>query len=623
MSNILKKINQLENDGKVNEAITLLHNELLKDPKNTPYQVELGNLYAINEDFEEASGCFRKAINVFKDNQDLKDALCFCLNKLGIKAFDQYNFEQATFYFEELFSYEDKNSEYLYNYGNALFHLNQFNKALIIYKKALSFTSYEDADLYNNLANTYRRLSNYKEAKKYYTKSLDIKFNNHTFIQLLHLKQKLCEWDTYEDDLKTLQKILANQDYNFPPFPMLSIPNINPREHLEIANQWNHTAPIKEINQKRQKSSNRRIKICYLSSDFKNHPLYSLFYDLLESHDLSKFEVFLLYSGDNDESIEYKKFKSLTKNFFEIKNKSDHEIIVILKNKGIDILVDLSGFTQNSRSQIIKYRPALIHINWLGYPGTLGFYQNRSLCDYIFADEFIIPPEQEKFYSEKIIKLKPNYQPNNRSKQTGTKTKLEKVNFHLPENKFIFASFNQNIKLTKEIFYTWLEILKKCKTSILWILENSDIAKDNLLKEAHKENIDPKRIVFADYVEKEIHYQRIAFADVMLDTFPYGAHTTASDMLFNNIPIVTIYKDTFPSRVCASILNSIQCNELIAKTIAEYIEIALQLYDRKEFYKELTDKIKKNKRILFEPENYVKNIENIYTNLLATHKVSN
>ena len=618
MDNFLKKINQLENEGKVNEAITLVKSELLKNPKNTPYQVELGNLYAINEDFEEASGYFRKAINVFRNNEDIKNALCFCLNQLGIKALDQHNFDQAILYFEELLSYENHNSEYLYNYGNALFRTNQFNQALSAYMKSLSFASNPDADLLNNLANTCRRLNKFEEAKKYYKKSLDIKFNNHTFVQLLHLKQKICDWDTYEDDLKKIKSILANKDYNFPPFPMLSIPDISLKEHLEIANQSNHLTPIKNINIKKFLSSDSRKKICYLSSDFRNHPLYSLLYDLLKSHNLLKFEIFLLYSGDNEESIEYQKFKSLTKNFIEIKNKSDHEIVSLLKNKSIDILIDLSGFTQNSRSHIIKYRPASIHINWLGYPGTLGFYQNKSLCDYIFADEFIIPPEQEQFYSEKIINLKPNYQPNNRLRQKENDCSLKKIDCNLPEDKFIFASFNQNIKLTKEIFFTWLEILKKCENSILWILENSDIAKENLLKEAQKENIDAKRIVFADYVQKQTHYQRIAFANVMLDTFPYGAHTTATDMLFNNIPIVTISGNTFASRVCASILHSIDCMDLVAKNKKEYKEIAIKLYEMKDFYKEVSNRVKKNKTILFEPETFVKNVEKIYLDLLAT-----
>ena len=361
-----------------------------------------------------------------------------------------------------------------------------------------------DEDLFNNLGNAYQKINNLDEAKRCFEKSYDLKPNDNALIQLIHLNQKLNDWNDFDTLMDKVYNRLNHQpiNFSFPPFPMLSLPGITNEQYLKIANQWNTRIRLSRKSKENHSVRKGKIKVAYMSADFRQHPLYHLVHDCLSHHDKDKFEISLLYNGLEEKTEEYKNFSSLPYNFINTYELSDECLIDLITSNHIDILIDLSGFTKNSRSTILAYHPAPIQINWLGYPSTLGSHNEKSLCDYVVADQHIIPQGNEMYFTEEVIFLKPTYQPNNRQRPL---IQIDKKKFNLPENQFIWACFNQNLKITKNIFDTWIDILKKCQNSVLWLLVNNHVAVNNIRIYLHENHIQSERVIFAEYISISEH----------------------------------------------------------------------------------------------------------------------
>jgi predicted O-linked N-acetylglucosamine transferase (SPINDLY family) len=276
--------------------------------------------------------------------------------------------------------------------------------------------------------------------------------------------------------------------------------------------------------------------------------------------------------------------------FHEVKNKTDEEIVLLARALEIDIAFDLKGCTQGCRPRIFALRAAPIQINYLGYPGSMGV----DYMDYLVADNAIIPQELAKFYKEKIILLPESYQCNTfmSSDDLILSTKLSEG---VPQDKFIFCSFNNNYKITPSIFNAWMEILLACPDSALWLLEDNAIAAENLKTSAEKAGVSSNRLIFAKRVPLIEHLSRHKLAHLFLDTFPCSAHTTASDALRMDLPIVSYAGKSFASRVCTSLLRSVDSTYATPSTLEEYVQMACNHYN-----KYTNQKYRKNK---FNPSN--------------------
>ena len=282
------------------------------------------------------------------------------------------------------------------------------------------------------------------------------------------------------------------------------------------------------------------------------------------------------------------------------------------KKIGLDIAIDLCGYTALNRAEIFSNKLASVQINFLGYPGTMG----AEHIDYILADEDIIP-ENEKNFSEDVIYLPNCYQPNTEFKNT-TKDNLRKADYNLPENKIVYCNFGPSYKITPEIFDLWMDILKEVPNSILWLLETNISTSKNIIKEAIKRNISEKRILFGKYLPHEQHLKRISLGDIFLDTYPYNAHTTASDSIRVGVPIITLKGRCFASRVCSSILKQVKMEELITESYVDFKDKAINLGKNEQKLINIKDQIKKNSlnSSLFKPEEFTKNLERIYMRLI-------
>lgn len=314
-----------------------------------------------------------------------------------------------------------------------------------------------------------------------------------------------------------------------------------------------------------------KLRIGYFSNDFHNHATMKLMVEALEATDRSRFET-TAYSYDGmPDNAERQRARAAFDRFEEVAALDEAEIAARMRQDGIHILVDLKGYTGGSRLGLLKYRPAPIQVNWLGYPGTYGMAE----ADYIIADRFIIPAGAEGGYSEAVVRLPDCYQPNRRSRDVvGIPGRAE---VGLPETGFVFASFNHLYKVGSDLFAAWMDILKAVPGSVLWLLSKDEAIGERLKARAEGHGVDPARLVFAPVLDNDWHLARYGLVDLALDTFPVGSHTTASDALWMGAPLLALAGRSFVSRVSGSIVKAAGLEQLIATSMDEYKAKAIAL----------------------------------------------
>jgi predicted O-linked N-acetylglucosamine transferase (SPINDLY family) len=330
---------------------------------------------------------------------------------------------------------------------------------------------------------------------------------------------------------------------------------------------------------------------------------------MFEHHDKTQFEITAISIGPDDASALRDRLEDAFDEFFDGSLLSDDEIARWIKQKEIDILIDLNGFTQNARTGIFARRPAPIQVNYLGFPGTMG----ASYIDYLFADATLVPQSHQQDYSEKIVYLPNSYQVNDRKRAISERA-LTREDMGLKDNSFVFCCFNNNFKIAPETFDRWSRVLRQVDGSVLWLLESNATAAGNLRKEARGKGLDPDRLIFAPLVPLPDHLARHRCADLFLDTLPYNAHTTASDALWSGLPVLTQIGETFAGRVAASLLIAIGLPELITSTPQAYEELAIELATNPKKLAAIKCKLASNRLTtpLFDTHLFTRHIEKAY-----------
>jgi len=317
--------------------------------------------------------------------------------------------------------------------------------------------------------------------------------------------------------------------------------------------------------------TDRRMRIGYVSSDLRDHAIGYLMAEVLELHDRSKVEVFAYYCGPPSDSPHAKRNQAAVEHWVDIRDMSDEAATARIAADGIDVLIDVNGLTKDARTGVFARRAAPIQVNWLGFPGSMGSpYHN-----YIIADDWIIPPESELYYSEKVVRL-PCYQANDR-RRVVSDHKSNRADVGLPPDGVVFCCFNGSQKISRFTFDRWMEILKRTPGSALWLLDTANETNERLRDEAEARGVARERIVFAAKLANPYHMARYELADLFLDTSPYGAHTTASDALWMGVPVLTLSGRSFASRVCGSLVRSAGLPELVCDTPAAFVELAVAL----------------------------------------------
>jgi predicted O-linked N-acetylglucosamine transferase (SPINDLY family) len=367
----------------------------------------------------------------------------------------------------------------------------------------------------------------------------------------------------------------------------------NPKVHFQQIKKF---PPIRKKNSQLTTSPHtnlkcRRLRIGYLSSDLRDHPVMRLISGIFRTHDQSSFEIFVYSHGPNDDNKEVNDINNYIENFHDVFNRSDVEVISLIGSHNLDILIDLNGCTAGQRPAIFAERLAPTQIHYLGFPSTIG----GNVFDYIIADSTVIPKSERMFYSEKIIFLPHTYFPrDDKNHIISNNTTTSRADVGLPDHAFVFCCFNNNYKITSVEFNIWMRAILAVENSVLWLIKSNEIAKNNLCVEAEKRGVDPSRIVFADKVPNAEHLARHRHADLFIDTFNYNAHTTASDALFAGLPVVTKQGRQFSARVASSLLNAAHLPELITTSESDYESLIINLALHPEKLKIIRDKLKNN-----------------------------
>jgi predicted O-linked N-acetylglucosamine transferase (SPINDLY family) len=537
---------------------------------------------------------------------------------------DQGDLDGAVACYRRALELKPDHAEGHINLGVALSDQGKLAEAVACYRRALELKP-DFAEAYNNLGGAFKEQGKLDEAAACYRRALELKPDYTASLgSLVYVLQHLCCWE----DLKVLsQRVIGGVDRDadggmappVSPFFFLALPTITTAEQqLRCARRWldRQRRAISGLGcnlaHSRASDLKSKITIGYLSADFHCHATAYLIAELFEKHDRRRFEVFGYSYGADDGSPMRRRLVKAFDRFSDLKDASFVESAERITADGVDILVDLKGYTKDARTEIVSLRPAPIQVNYLGYPGTMGI----SFVDYILVDDFVVPPEQQPFFAEKLVHLPGCYQVNDSQREISPHVP-SRAECGLPEKGFVFCSFNSTYKITPEMFDVWMGLLKAVAGSVLWLFEGNRFAPGNLRREAEARGVAAERLVFAPRYALPGHLARHRLADLFLDTFPVNAHTTASDALWAGCPLLTLAGETFVSRVAGSLLRAVGMPELITRSLDEYYSLALQLARDAAYLGGLRSRLAANRKTsrLFDAGQFALNLEKAYVTM--------
>jgi len=423
----------------------------------------------------------------------------------------------------------------------------------------------------NNQGRLLETLRRYPEAEACLVQSLGWQPRQPDVVQhYVHLRQKQCKWPTHQ----TVGEVTAHQLLTGTSLLAMMSASDDPALQLLAAQRFCYekvAKPPAVALHTRMPPRSGRIKIGYLSGDLHTHAVGLLTPELYELHDRSKFEVYAFCWTPESNTPQRRRILAAMDHHVRLSGVDDETAAKLIAQAGIDVLVDLQGLTSGARPGILGHRAAPVQVSYLGLPGTSAL----PGVDWILADRFVLPESELAYYSERPIYLPHCYQVSDRQREVADKP--QRATYGLPEDAFVYCSFNNNFKFTPEMFRAWMRILKAVPASVLWLLADNDTARENMLAEADAAGVARERLVFAPRVSPAEYLARFQLADLVLDTFPYNAGTTASDALWMGVPIVTRAGRSYISRMAGSLLNAVGLPELVTDSLPDYEKLAVAI----------------------------------------------
>ena len=459
----------------------------------------------------------------------------------------------------------------------------------------------------NNLGRLEEIEKHFEEAEAWMKQSLlqDPKQPN-TITHWVHLRQKQCKWPAYQPFKGLTKEDMVNSTSAL---AMLSATG-DPKLQLNAAQRFIKEKVISDVARlsPAEGYSHERLRIGYLSSDFCAHAVSILTAELYELHDRQKVEVYAFSWSREDGTPMRKRVVDAMDHYIRIDSMSDPEAAACIRSHEIDILVDLQGLTSGARPNIIAFHPAPVQITYIGFPGTTA----QPGIDYVLADKFIIPEELTPYFTEKPLYMPNCFQINDRQRKIGPCP--SRSDCGLPESAFVFCSFNNNFKITPEVFDSWMKILKQVPDSVLWLVSDHNIVRTNLWKVAEMYGISKDRVIFAERVVPDQYLARYQVADLFLDTPTFNAGTTGSDALWAGLPILTCPGKTFASRMAGSLLMAVDLPELIADSVTDYEKKAVAYANNRPRIAEIKKKLEDERltNSLFNSPQFVRDLEMLY-----------
>jgi protein O-GlcNAc transferase len=507
------------------------------------------------------------------------------------------------------------------NLGLLLGQVLQLDAAMVSLNKAIALRP-DYAEALRNRGDVLVALKQYMAALASYDQAMRLK-PDFPYLRggRRHTAMYVCDWSDLESDVDALANEIEGDAKVAPPFSVLALldsarlqqraAQIWVREQYPAENRLPNILPY---------PASDKIRLGYFSGDFREHPVALLAAEFLEEHDRSRYEVVAFSFGPKTQDDVRKRLERAFDRFIDARDMSDEDVVMMSRGLNIDIAVDLAGHTGYSRTRVFAMRAAPIQISYLGYPGTTG----ADYMDYLIGDRVVIPEEQRRHYTEKIVYLPNSFLPHDSSRAIAT-TIFTRKDLGLPPTGFVFCCFNNNYKITPRTFASWMRILTRAENSVLWLSQNEPTAASNLRREASRRGVAGERLIFADRVSSmSIHLARQRVADLFLDTLPYNAHATALDALWAGLPVLTCVGEGFASRVAASLLCAIEMPELITKTMTQYENTAVHLAENPEYLDEIKQKLARNrlKAHLFDTKSFTRHLEAAYANIYERYRAN-
>ena len=632
--------NALSELGRYEEAISYFEKATELTPDDPQARNNLGNALFKLHRSDEAIAAYRKAIDLAPDYAKAH-------SNLGAALVERNRYEEAVTSCQTALAIDPNHANAHINLGLAYHGLYRFDEAIACYQKALAIAP-ESAETHTNIGLTQQRQKRLEEAIASHRGAIALRPGlAHAHLNLAFTLQSLkrheeaidcfkrvlaiepdhkyaiggllqselasCRWDDFSARIGALEKLVREGSSVAEPFVLLAVSQ-NPEEQKLCAERfvadkvrW-RPAPLWRGEQYRH----RKIRVAYLSADFREHPVAYCIQELFGLHDRSRFEIFGVSFGADDGSEMRSRLMSSFDRSFDVRTKDDSQVASLVRELEADIAIDLMGHTSESRPGIFALRPAPVQAAYLGFAGTTG----SEFIDYLIADRFVIPEEDRRHYREQVVYLPDTFMVNH-SSRVMAEPAPRRAHAGLPEDGFVFCCLGNNYKITPEVFDVWMRLLRKVEDGVLWLSLDNPAVENNLRKESLIRGVDPARLIFAPFVKRiEEHYARYRLADLYLDT-AYNGHVTTADALWAGLPVLTRAGGSFAGRVAGSLLHAVGLPELVTYGLDEYEAMALKLARDRRLLESLRARLERSKRSapLFDADRFRRHIESAFTTM--------
>jgi predicted O-linked N-acetylglucosamine transferase (SPINDLY family) len=640
--------------GRAEDAVSSFERAIEARPKYAKAHHNLGTALRQRGELAAAVASFREALR-------LEPFYAKALNGLGVALRELGEHPEALDALGRALELKPDYAEAALNQGVALAELTRYQDALRSFRRALALrpgytkaligqgaafersrncaaavesyseavrTAPDSADAHFNLGNALRATGALAEACRAFETALELDPDHGAArANRLDARSELCDWRERDRDVEWLQEATrtALEAGEPPPLSASAAHRVVPStaaEQLAIARDaaerlQRRLSHVREgLAFDHGVREKQRLRLGYLSCDFRHNAVGHLTQGLFGRHDRTRFEVLAYSYGPDDGSAYRRRFEADADRFVDIAALSDEQAARRIHEDGVDVLVDLVGCAGNGRMEIAALRPAPLQVHFLGFPATTG----APFIDYFVSDTVVTPPEEQRSFQERLVLLPDCYQVND-SEQPIAEGPPARAGCGLPEPGFVYCCFNANYKIIPSVFDIWMRLLRRVPGSVLWLIETTPGSAENLRREAQERGVAPGRLVFAERAPKPEHLARHGLADLFLDTWPCNAHTTASDALWAGVPLLTCPGEVFASRVAASLLTAVGLPELIAADLGSYEETAVRLAQRPDQLAALRRRLWANRlrRPLFDTGRFVRHLERAYLEMWRIH----
>jgi len=550
--------------GQLVEAEEAYRHALALDPAHVASLYNLGNALRATGRPREAEASYRRALTQ-------SPQLVQALNNLGTLLQEEGQGAEAIACYRRALEIQPGFSEAHHSLGGAHMESGRATEAMQSFQRAIALNS-SNAEAHYRMGNALRTLGRMDEAIASYSRALEIRPGLAAAAgERVYTMLRCCDWANLPERIEELHA-LVDAGETISPFVMMHVSD-DPSLLQRCARLYART---KSVDAKPlwngECYNHERIRIAYLSADFRDHPVGTSIVELLEAQDRRQFEVVVVSFTRAPGDTIAERCRAAADRYLDAQDLHHSEVAAWLRSAEVDIAVDLMGYTARNRQRVLAYRPTPVAVGYLGYPGTLG----APWINYLVADLSVIPTCDAHHYDEEILRLPGTFMPTDTTLHPSLARPRSAE--HLPEDAFVFCCFNHPAKITPAIFGAWMRLLQQVDGSVLWLQAGVATTQRRLQSEAASRGVDPARLIFAPRTKSRADYlSRLGLADLFLDTHPYNAHSTARDALWAGLPVITRAGSSFASRVGASLVQASGLSQMVTNSQPEYEALAIHL----------------------------------------------